>query len=246
MQDQRAIVVETAKSQQPSLARSLGVAAVVTALSTAYLLFVVHYSVNELFADEWNVVPMVDAAFHNHLSITALWAQHGENRMLVPNILFVGLGVATRFDTRADVVLSALVYVASFTVFLAIFRSYLHRSLTVLSVCATGVVWFGLQDWEKFTLWIPTRLVSDRSLPYVDAVSPAGIGSLGRCSSGYCMCVHRFILLLPRTRALARRTHLPVLDQWRESENSSLGRCGHCGHRHLLLELHIPPHRLWR
>jgi len=129
--------------------RALSVA---VALSAAYLFYVIHFSVDELFSDEWFVVPMVHAALHGHLTFSMLWAQHSDNRMLVPNVLFVVLGTLTHYDTRVIVFVSALVSIAAFGVFLYLFWDYLRRPVSAAAVLVTGVIWFGLEDWENSLL----------------------------------------------------------------------------------------------
>ena len=129
---------------------TVGVVAVFAGLSALYLLFVIHYSVDELYADEWQVVPLIHAALHDHFSLSAFWAQDGENRMLVLNVAIVVLGVATHDNPRADVVASALINIAAFGAVPALCRSSLLRSgITATFVLVTGVVWFGLEDWQN-------------------------------------------------------------------------------------------------
>ena len=53
------------------------------------------YARNVPSFDDWNVVPLVDAALHSHLTLTALCALHNENRMLFPNLVMVCLCVFT-------------------------------------------------------------------------------------------------------------------------------------------------------
>ena len=79
-----------------------------------------------------------------------LWAQHNDNRMLVPNLVFLGLGVATRDDTTVLVWLSAAVFIAAFALFLILFRSYAR--LTPIAALMLGFVWFSLIDWQN-ALW---------------------------------------------------------------------------------------------
>src|ERR1700683_2389464 len=135
-----------------SRSRMIGVVATAVAISVLYLLFVIHYSMNVLYADDWNVVPLIHAAQHGHLTLSALWAQHNENRMLVPNLVFVGLGVFTHDNIGVVITLSAVVFIATYAILLASFRSYLDRSLTALPVLIVGVVWFSLVDWQN-ALW---------------------------------------------------------------------------------------------
>jgi hypothetical protein len=97
------------------------------------------------------VLPLVHAALHGQLAWSALWAQHNENRMLVPNLAFVGLGIATKENVQVVMYVSAGVFIATFALFLVMFRSYVGR-LEPRAVLATGVVWYSVVDWSN-ALW---------------------------------------------------------------------------------------------
>jgi hypothetical protein len=127
-------------------------AAAIIAIPALYLLFVAHYSINMPYEDDWNVVPLIYAALHGRLALGALWAQHGPNRIFFPFLILVELGVLTHDDTRVVIVLSAAIFVATFFVFLLVFRSYQRRPLTPLVVLVLGAVWFSIEDWHN-ALW---------------------------------------------------------------------------------------------
>jgi hypothetical protein len=135
-----------------SLPGKAALVASMIALPAVYLLFVVHYSTNVLFLDDWSVVPLVHGAMHGGLTLSALWAQHNENRMFVPNLVQVGLGVVTHENVVVVVVGSALLFIATYAVFLAAFQTYAGRPLTPLVVLLLGAVWFSIVDWEN-ALW---------------------------------------------------------------------------------------------
>ena len=129
--------------------QTVGVVIAAVAIPVFYLVFVTHFWMNMLYADEWSVVPLTATVLHGQLTLSALWAQHNENRMLVPNLVFVGVGTATHDDSRFLIALSAAVCIASYWVLLVIFRAYLGRALTPLPVIVMGVVWFSIEDWEN-------------------------------------------------------------------------------------------------
>ena len=116
----------------------------------AYVLYVAHYSINVFDADDWSVVPFVNAALRGHLTFSALWAQHTDNRMLFPNLVFVGLDTLTRANTVVLIALSAALFIASYALFLVLYRSY--QSLTPLTVLTFGIVWFSVADYQN-ALW---------------------------------------------------------------------------------------------
>ena len=129
-----------------------GAIAALCGLAAAYLVFVIHYSVNGLFLDDWGFVYLDHAAEHGRLTLGELWSQHNENRMFVPNVMMVTLAVATHDDTRTAMIVSGFLFVASYVVFLLVLQTYLGRRLTVVTVLATGLVWFSLADWQN-ALW---------------------------------------------------------------------------------------------
>ena len=117
-----------------------------------YLLFVTHYRVNIPLVDDWNVVPLIHVAEHGQLTLHILWAQHNENRMFFPNLIYVEIGVITHDDLRALILLSAVLFIATYGVFLVLTRHYVTRSLTAIPVLVVGVIWFSLADRQN-ALW---------------------------------------------------------------------------------------------
>ena len=72
--------------------------------------------------------------------------------MLVPNLIFVSLGVATHDDTRSLTIIGALIFVATYLLLLVVVRSYLSRAMTPLVILVVGLVWFSLVDWQN-AIW---------------------------------------------------------------------------------------------
>lgn len=114
--------------------------------SAFYVLYVWHYSMNIPFDDDWSKGQYVLDALHNHFDFAAMWPQHAEARLLVPNLLFVFVGYFDRFNIRLMVVVSALVFIGAYLVLLRLFRRYLGRPLTPLPIFSVGVIWFSLAD----------------------------------------------------------------------------------------------------
>lgn len=112
--------------------RAAGALAAFVVLSALFLAFVAHYSINVLSTDDWVTVPLVHAALHGQLTWSAMWAQHYENRMLVPNAVFVALGVLTRENVQVVMIVNAAIFIATFALFLLILRAYLSRPLSAV------------------------------------------------------------------------------------------------------------------
>lgn len=121
----------------------------------AYFAFVVRDSVDAIVEDEWNAtVPVIHAALHHSLTFSLLWMQHNENRMLVPNIVFVLFGRFDHYDTRSIVLLSAALYCVSYWLLVRLWRTRLGRPSSAGAAAAmlVGFVWFSFEDWEN-ALW---------------------------------------------------------------------------------------------
>ncbi len=117
-----------------------------------YLLFVNRYSVNSFNGDDWSVVLFVRPALNGHLRLSHLWSQYNESRLLVGNAVDVIFGFVDHLDLRAVIFFSAAVFIVSYVIVLALFRAYLRRPLTPLSVLVVGAVWFSVADVQN-SLW---------------------------------------------------------------------------------------------
>ncbi|MCL6563482.1 MAG: hypothetical protein K6U87_10780 [Firmicutes bacterium] len=123
----------------------LGLTAIVI---MAYLSFIARYGVNVPFWDEWDQVPIVNAALHGHLNFSQLWDQHNENRMFLPNLLVVLVALMTHWNLKIEMWFSALLSIASFAVFM---RMVKWKTLPFL-LPISALIWFSLAQYEN-TLW---------------------------------------------------------------------------------------------
>jgi hypothetical protein len=117
-----------------------------------YVLYVFHYSIDVPDADDWNMIPLVVAAIHGHLTIGALWSQYVAGRPFVARLFIVAFGLFDHLNEKSIILFSAATFVASFCLLLLPFRAYLGRRLTFLHVLSLSVVWFGLADVQN-ALW---------------------------------------------------------------------------------------------
>jgi hypothetical protein len=117
-----------------------------------YLLYLDRYAVNSFVEDDWSVVPLVHGALHGHLSLSLLWSQHNESRLVIGNLMDVLFGFTNRLDVRAIIFFNAAVFIVSYVALLALFRKYTSRPLTPIPVLAIGVIWFSLADYQN-ALW---------------------------------------------------------------------------------------------
>jgi hypothetical protein len=111
-----------------------------------YLVFIDHYAVNNLHDDDWSVVPLVHSALHGQLSLSQLWQQYYESRLVLGNLIEILFGFTNRLDERAIMFFGAAVFIASYLCLLALVRKYLPTRLTPIPVLVVGVIWFSLAD----------------------------------------------------------------------------------------------------
>ena len=84
--------------------------------------------------------------------MTALWSQWSNARPFVSRLFFVAFGLLDHLNEKSIILCSAITFIASFIVLLPVFRSYLGRRLSLLSVLSLGIVWFSLVDVQN-SLW---------------------------------------------------------------------------------------------
>ena len=111
-----------------------------------YLVFVTHFWVNEPNLDDWNALWLVSQSMSGHLTFAMLWAQHNENRMLVPNLVFVAVGRASQGNEEVVMALSAALFIVTYFAFLGLCRSYLGF-LSWRVTLVVGIVWFSIVDY---------------------------------------------------------------------------------------------------
>jgi hypothetical protein len=117
-----------------------------------YLVFIDRYATNSFYGDDWSVAPMIRSALSDRLSLIQLWAQYNESRLFVGNTIDVLFGFFDRYDLRSVMFLSAVLFIVSYAVLLALFRRYLGTRLTPIPVLVVGLTWFSLADVQN-SLW---------------------------------------------------------------------------------------------
>ncbi len=160
-----------------------------------YFWFVDLFGVNVPFEDTWNgTLPLLRAFADGRLQLAALWAQHNENRMLVPNLLTVLIDSATRMNERADMLVSGCCLVLALVVILVLASRTLRLGPVLLVPVAFLVM--GLVQWENI-LWafqLAWMLILFLSVASLAAIEWAGnrwsgwalaatFGVLASCSS---------------------------------------------------------------
>lgn len=105
---------------------TIGTLLLVAAPMCNYVVFAQVCGVNIPWWDEWAFVPILHSALTGHLTLTELWAQHNEDRVLFPNIVELILASFTRYNVTAELLTSAGCQVLTF---LGIAAIYVRRRL---------------------------------------------------------------------------------------------------------------------
>jgi len=110
--------------------------------------FVGTYADNAPFLDQWDPITLFTTRGINQVSFGDLWAQNGENRMLFPKLLMLGLAHLTHYDVVAEV----YVFVGALVVVLAVLLAAVRHTFGGLSSLAAVVpiLLFYPRQWENF------------------------------------------------------------------------------------------------
>jgi hypothetical protein len=117
----------------------------------AYLYMVIHFGVNVVFADQWSDVQLLAHHYDGSLSLSNLWTQHNENRMLIPNLVVLLLAETTRFNIATQDLLSAMLLTG--TVLLTIYGHHRRaKGLTLWTYLPVVVLMVSAVQQEN-SLW---------------------------------------------------------------------------------------------
>ncbi len=102
------------KHSLKSIARTAAPLLAIILPIVAYFSYLAAYGVNVPYWDDWELVPLLQHFNLGDITFTQLWAQHNENRMLIPNILSTFIYRLTAFDTKAAMYVGACLVTLSF------------------------------------------------------------------------------------------------------------------------------------
>jgi hypothetical protein len=123
------------------------------ALLLVYL--IARYAVNTPFADDWDVVALLEKAHAGHLTVVDLFAQHNEHRMFFPNLLTLALALPSHWDLRLEMYASAALAAVSFLAVYGISRTVCRTASPfsfALTTVASSALVFSLAQIENW-LW---------------------------------------------------------------------------------------------
>jgi hypothetical protein len=109
-------VLSVDELSEPSLPKPgltvLALAAFLVLFGT-YLLFIHSYGVNTIYNDQWWDVQLLHHWYSGRLSLSDLWTQHGDNRILFPNLVMLLVARLAHLNTVVEAYVSGLLLLAS-------------------------------------------------------------------------------------------------------------------------------------
>lgn len=116
-----------------------------------YVVFLQHYSVNAMWQDQWDDVPVIRQSFGHFPDWSSLWLQHVDNRILFPNLIVIALAHTVHYNITVEE------YVSAFMLFLAtalFIWSHKRRSpqTPLLFYCPVAFLTLTLAQWQN-TIW---------------------------------------------------------------------------------------------
>ncbi len=129
--------------------------ALFTFAGAAAFLYVHAYSVNMIFDDQWTDVDLLKRAHDGTLTLSYLWAQHNEHRMLFPKLVVLALGATTHLNIQVEDYLCVIALCGATALFILTHRrrspglpllAYVPVAFVLLSpaVVAEGLLGFNL------------------------------------------------------------------------------------------------------
>ena len=147
-----------------------------------YFWLIHHYGVNVVFLDQWGDVGIVRHSYTGNLTLGTLWSQHGEQRLLFPNLIVLALAYTTHLNIVFEQYLSAiLLSLSSFLLVLSHKRRssrgwiwYCPVPILMLSLVQSKSTLFGFQlAWYLLILMLAVALyLLDR--PTLSGLAVAG------------------------------------------------------------------------
>lgn len=115
-------------------------------------MLVVRDSVDVPFWDEWDWADLVYGMQHGTLTFAQLWAQHNEHRILIPNLIMLGLARLGGWHPVREQAVSFAVLVCSQIMIVRLVRRSAHGTVGWLFAAAASLMLYELGQAQNF-LW---------------------------------------------------------------------------------------------
>ena len=189
--------------------------AVFTLPFIAYFWFIQHYAVDAIWYDQWWDVQLLQHWYSGGLNVSELWAQHGNNRILFPNLVMILLAATTRLNTVVEEFVSGALLSVSVALIMwthkrrskaTIWIWYLPVALVLLSFVQYQDTLWGFQlAWYMafFALALSLYLLDPERLGWLGLAPAVAVAVVGSFSSiqGLLIWPVGLLLLYQRRRA---------------------------------------------
>ncbi len=116
-----------------------------------YIIFLQHFTVNAMWQDQWDDVPVIRESFAHFPDWSSLWLQHVDNRILFPNLIVIALAHTLHYNITVEEYVSALMLFAATAVFI-----WCHKRRSpqtpLLFYCPVAFLTLTLAEWQN-TIW---------------------------------------------------------------------------------------------
>jgi len=118
------------------------------------ILGVIRYGVNVPFWDQWELVPLFEKYHQGTLTLLDLAALHNEHRVLFPRMIDLSLAVLTRWNIRAELLVSLGIMLAAGALLLLLIKREFGRESWVAAAVTFAVsgLFYSTIQWENW-LW---------------------------------------------------------------------------------------------
>jgi hypothetical protein len=120
------------------------------ALPLALAAIIAWKAVDLPFMDEWEWADLVYSMHQGTLQFSQLWAQHNEHRLLVPNIIMLGLARFGGWDPVREQFVSLAVLVLTQIAIIALMRRSAHATLGAVAAAAACLMLYELSQAQNF------------------------------------------------------------------------------------------------
>jgi hypothetical protein len=179
-----------------------------------YLWFLHHYSLNVVRSDQWSDVTLISKSYGGALTLSALWAQHADNRILFPNLIVLAMSRIDAFNISVEEYISASFLFAAIALIIVTHKSrspdrpwiaYCPVAIVMASVVqAENILWgFQLAWYLVLVLLAGVIFILDRpSLSKLGTVGAVMLAVIGSYSSvqGLLIWIAGLLLLFYRRR----------------------------------------------
>jgi hypothetical protein len=179
-----------------------------------YLGFLHHYSLNVVRSDQWADVTLISKSYNGQLTLSALWAQHADNRILFPNLIVLAMSRIDAFNISGEEYISASFLFAAIALIIVTHKrrspdrpwiAYCPVAIVMASVVqAENILWgFQLAWYLVLVLLAGVIFILDRpSLSKVGSIGAVILAVIGSYSSvqGLFIWIAGLLLLFYRRR----------------------------------------------